>query len=64
MSCYYPLRQVALSFLSADQDGLSFADGTTLLSFRFSAHVDAPLGVFVLPVQQAMFTIQTRIRSL
>lgn len=36
--------QVAFSFLSADKDGISFADGTTLLSLRFSVHSDAPVG--------------------
>ena len=36
--------QVAFSFLSADKDGVSFADGTTLLSLRFSVHSDASIG--------------------
>lgn len=36
--------QVAFSFLSADKDGLSFADGTTLLTLSFYVHNDAPVG--------------------
>ncbi|MDD6801094.1 MAG: hypothetical protein PUE65_00785 [Mollicutes bacterium] len=36
--------QVAFSFLSADKDGLSFADGTTLLTLSFYVHNDAPIG--------------------
>lgn len=36
--------QVAFSFLSADKDGLSFADNTILLSLSFYVHNDAPVG--------------------
>lgn len=36
--------QVAFSFLSADKDGLSFADNTVLLSLSFYVHNDAPVG--------------------
>lgn len=36
--------QVAFSFLSADKDGLSFANGTTLLTLSFYVHNDAPIG--------------------
>lgn len=36
--------QVAFSFLSADKDGLSFADNTVLLTLSFYVHNDAPVG--------------------
>lgn len=36
--------QVAFSFLSADKDGLRFADNTVLLSLSFYVHNDAPVG--------------------
>mgnify|MGYP005761348017 FL=1 len=35
--------QVAFSFLSADKDGVSFADNTVLLSLSFYVHNDAPV---------------------
>ena len=36
--------QVAFSFLSADKDGLSFADNAVLLALSFYVHNDAPVG--------------------